>query len=227
MSGQIIIVSGTSGAGKSTTCDLFAKRSNDFYLRFGIDQFMGGVFPSKFGHHGERCREGYYREPLDKNDPEGTLRWYFAENGWRAVETLHEWAAAASRTGCNIVLDHLMMTDPPMLQDCIWRLEGLPVLFVTVKPPYEVLMERVASRPMAEHPEAAKDGNEGIKRAIEALHRLRPWFYQSVYANDCYDLVIDTTQHDPESVCTLIEKRLAEGPGTAFDELRKRYAKPF
>ena len=227
MNGQIIIVSGTSGAGKSTTCDLYAKRSDDFYLRFGIDQFMGGVFPSKFGHHGECSSEGYYREPLDQNDPEGTLRWQFAEKGWRAVETLHEWVATASRNGCNIVVDHLMMTDPPMLQDCIWRLEGLPVLFVCVKPPYEVLMNRVATRNMEEHPEAQSHGDEGVKRAIEALHRLRPWFYETVYANDCYDLVIDTTQHNPDAVCDLIDKRLAEGPGTAFDTLRQRYQRPF
>lgn len=226
MAGQIIIVSGTSGAGKSTTCDVFAKRSEEFYLRFGIDQFLGGVFPAKFGHHGPRASEGFYRHPVDEDEPDGNLRWSFADKGWRAIETLHEWAAVASRAGCNIVMDHLMMIDPPVLQDCIWRLEGLPVLFVSVKPPYEVLMERVATRPMKGHPAAEMHGKDGNQRAVEALHRLRPWFYESVYANDCCDLEIDTTQHDPDAVCELIEQRLAEGPGTAFATLRQKYPRP-
>ena len=42
----------------------------------------------------------------------------------------------SARNGCNIILDHLMMVDPPILQDCIWRLEGLPVLFVSLRPPH-------------------------------------------------------------------------------------------
>jgi len=226
MNGQIIIVSGTSGAGKSTTCDQWVKRSDEFYLRFGIDQFLGGVFPAKFGHHGARCREGFYRHPIDDKDADGPLRWTFTDQAWRAIQTLHEWTAAASRMGCNIVLDHLMMIDPPMLQDCIWRLQGLPVLFVSVKPPYEVLQQRVATRPMPNHPAGDSQGDDGKSRAVEALHRLRPWFYETVYANDCCDLEIDTTQHDPDAVCTLIEQRLAEGPGTSFDTLRKRYPTP-
>jgi hypothetical protein len=44
-----------------------------------------------------------------------------------------------------------------------------------------------------------------------------------VYANDCYDLEIDTLKHSEEEVCQLIEQRLARGPGTAFDLLRARF----
>ena len=58
------------------------------------------------------------------------------------------------------------------------------------------------------------------------LTRLRPWFYEAVYANEISDLEIDTSVHDPESVCRLIEARLAEGPGTAFGRLRERYPRP-
>lgn len=224
MAGQIIIVSGTSGAGKSTTCELLAKRSDDFVLLFGIDQFLSGNYPAKFSQHGPRASEGIYAHPVDKNDPDGPLRWSFGEKGWQAIYTLHEWIAAASREGCNIVLDHLMMTDPPVLQDCIWRLKGLPVLFVSLKPPFEVLVERVATRTMDKKVPAVEIyGEEGLKRAVERLRRLRPWFYETVYANDCYDLEIDTVKHAPVEVCALIEQRLAEGPGTAFDELRVRY----
>ena len=223
MAGQIIIVSGTSGSGKSTTCELLAKRSNDFWLLYGIDDFMSGSFPAKFGHHGPRSREGVYAHPLDDNDPNGKLRWSFGPHGSQAFAALHEWIAAASRQGCNIILDHLMMIDPPVIQDIIWRLNGLPVMFVSLQPPYEILKERIASRKMNKKMPTDILGEDAVRKIIDRLDRLRPWFYDAVYANDIYDLQIDTVKHGPDEVCAIIEARLAQGPGSAFDALRRRY----
>jgi chloramphenicol 3-O-phosphotransferase len=223
VAGQIIIVSGTSGSGKSTTCELLAKRSKDFWLLYGIDHFMAGSFPAMFGHHGPRSREGVYAHPIDEQNPDGPLRWSFGPYGKRAFATLHEWVASASRQDCNIILDHLMMSDPPVIQDIIWRLKDLPVLFVSLKPSYEVLMERVANRKMDKKMPTDLLGADAIKRIIDRLNRLRPWFYEAVYANDIVDLEIDTVKHGPEEVCDIIEQRLSQGPGTAFDKLRVRY----
>jgi chloramphenicol 3-O-phosphotransferase len=103
-------------------------------------------------------------------------------------------------------------------------MKDLPVLFVALKPPYEVLEQRVATRRMGG--KTSKDlSDEAVKRIVERLNRLRPWFYQAVYANGCYDLEIDTVKYSPEEVCKLIEGRLAAGPGTAFEHLRARYAR--
>jgi chloramphenicol 3-O-phosphotransferase len=66
-------------------------------------------------------------------------------------------------------------------------------------------------------------GEDTVRKIIDRLDRLRPWFYDAVYANDIYDLQIDTVEHGPDEVCTIIEGRLAQGPGTAFDALRRRY----
>jgi hypothetical protein len=66
-------------------------------------------------------------------------------------------------------------------------------------------------------------GDDPVKRIIDRLDRLRPWFYDAVYANDVTDLEIDTQAHGPEAVCDLIAGRLAAGPGKAFDALRVRY----
>jgi chloramphenicol 3-O phosphotransferase len=224
MPGQIIVVNGTSGSGKSTTCEQFAKRSDDFWLLYGIDHFMSGSFPAKFGHHGPRSRQGVFAHPIDENDPAGPLRWSFGENGTRAFHALHQWVASASRAGCNIILDHLMMTDPPVLQDCIWALKDLPVLLVTLKPPFDVLEARVTNRKFDKKlPTDVVDANDAVRKVIDRLNRLRPWFYDTVYANDCCDLQIDTNEHSPDQVCDFIEKRLNSGPGTAFGTLRARY----
>jgi chloramphenicol 3-O-phosphotransferase len=223
--GQIVIVNGTSGSGKSTTCEQLVKRSDEFWLLYGIDHFMSGTFPSKFGHHGPRSHEGVYAHLLDESAPDGPLRWSFGEHGTRAFAVLHEWLAAASRQGCNIAFDHLMMSDPAVLQDIVWRLEGLPVLLVTLKPSYEVLSQRVASRTMDKPLPTDLLGADAVKKIIARLDRLRPWFYDAVYANDISDLTIDTEACGPDQVCAMIEARLAQGPGTAFDELRRKWPK--
>lgn len=227
VAGKIIIVNGTSGAGKSTACELFVKRREDFWLLFGIDHFLANSFPARYSHHGPDARAGICAHPVDDGLPDGTLRWSFGDKGWQAIRTYHAWIAAASREGCNIIVDHLLMTDPPVLADCAWRLVGLPALLVTLKPSRDVLMDRVANRTMDKRlPAAEIYGDEGLRRAIEKLDRLRPWFYDSVYANDRCDLEIDTVRHDPEQVCDLIEQRLAEGPWTSFEALRQRYPRP-
>ncbi|HEX8057047.1 MAG TPA: chloramphenicol phosphotransferase, partial [Novosphingobium sp.] len=138
----------------------------------------------------------------------------------------HEWIASASRQGCNIVFDHLLMTQTPVLADCAWRLEGLPVLLVTLKPPIEVLEKRVAERQMDKKLPIDLLGEDAVRKIVDRLARLRPWFTEVVYANDIADLTIDTAAHGPEEVCAMIEARLAEGPGTAFERLREKYPRP-
>jgi chloramphenicol 3-O-phosphotransferase len=196
-----------------------------YYFRpnMGIDHFMAATFPAQFSHHGPRAHEGVYAHPVDDSQPEGPLRWSFGKNGEQAFRALHEWVAAASRQGCNIIIDHLMMIDPPVLQDAIWRMKDLPVLFVVLKPPYEVLEQRVATRKMGKRI-PVDPGDDLVRRIVERLHRLRPWFYEAVYANECCDLEIDTSKCVPEEACVQIEQRLASGPGTAFEQLRSRYA---
>lgn len=223
MAGQIILVNGTSGSGKSTAAELFQKRSDDYWLLYGIDHFLAGTQPARFGHHGPRARDGIYAEPVDPGDPEGPLRWRLGENGVKAFAALHEWIASSSRVGCNIVFDHLLLSDTPILADCIWRLEGLPVLLVTLKPPFAVLEQRVAGRQMDKKLPVDLLGEDAVRKIVDRLTRLRPWFYEAVYANEICDLEIDTSIHAPEAVCAMIEARLAEGPGTALDRLRARY----
>ena len=221
--GQIVIVNGTSGSGKSTTCETFARASDDYWMLYGIDHFLAGTLPARFGHHGPRAAEGIEAIPVDPADPEGPLKWQFNPLATRAFGVFHEWIATASRGGCNIILDHLLMTGTPVLADCAWRLEGLPALLVTLKPPVEVLERRVAERTMDKPMPTHLLGEDTVRKIVDRLNRLRAWFTESVYANDISDLTIDTSVHGPEEVAAMIRQRLAEGPGTAFDRLRARW----
>ncbi len=223
--GQIVVIAGTSGAGKSTAAEKFAQSAEDFWLLYGIDHFLSGTLPAKFGHHGPKAREGIYAHPVNEDDPDGPLRWSFGPNGTEAFAVLHEWIASASRLGCNIVFDHLAMLDPPVLQDMVWRLQGLPVLFVCLKPPFEVLEKRVAERAMDKKLPVEVLGEDVVNKIVDRLTRLRPFFYEANYENDIYDMTIDSSAHSPEEIVAMIRARLGEGPGTAFEQLRQRYPK--
>jgi chloramphenicol 3-O-phosphotransferase len=212
MRGQIIVVSGTTGAGKTTACGAFARRAEQPYLMLGMDLLVGSMFPGKYTIFGAKKDEGYG----------GTT---FGPMAMKAVAAMHEMIAAASRVGQNMIIDHSLFLDPPLLQDCVWRLTDVPVLLVNLKPSRDVLERRVNERkielpaPMIE----AVGGPEGVKKLAEKLTAMSPWFYEHVYQNDCYDLELNSAQLSPDEICEAIEARLARGPGTAFDTLRQRH----
>ena len=229
MNGQIIILAGSSGAGKTTAQTTFAKLSQQPYLMFGFDQMFGSVVPAKYSMFGEKAKEGFYNEPKDPNDPDGELVGKFGPVAWGAINAFHEMIAAASRQGQNVIVDHFTLLDPPILQDCAWRLADLPVLFVALKPPYDALKHRLETRNTDAMPEQMAEvagGNEAAMVMARTFQRMTSWFYHGSYESDCFDLVLDTTTLAPEAVCQQIQQRLDAGPGTAFESIRQQYSKP-
>lgn len=219
MTGQVVVINGTSGSGKTTTCAAFARRAEEPYLMFGMDLLAGTLFPAKYTMFGARKEDGY--QPTS-----------YGPVCMHALSAMHAMIAAAARTGQNMVVDHLMFLDPPVLQDCVWRMADVPVLFVNLKPSRDVLDKRVRGRridfippPIQEAMSAA--GPEIVAAFAEQLGEAGPWFYEHAYANDIYDLELDSSAMSPDQVCAEIEARLRQGPGTAFARLRERHTKPF
>jgi chloramphenicol 3-O-phosphotransferase len=214
MTGHVVLISGTSGAGKTTTCMAFAHRAEEPYLMFGMDLLAGTMFPAQYTIFGAKRHEGY-----------GVT--HYGPMCRQALAAMHEMIASAARSGQNMIVDHIMLTDPPVLQDCIWRMEDVPVLFVCLKPPRDVLEQRIKQRPMQLTPQVkaaiADAGDDALQGVAEELARATPWMYDSVYANDCYDLVIDSSSLTPDEICGRIEERLSSGPPKAFESLRRRY----
>jgi chloramphenicol 3-O-phosphotransferase len=219
MSGQVVLINGTSGAGKTTTCATFARRAEEPYLMFGMDLLVGTLVPARYTMFGSMKEAGY--QPTA-----------YGPVCMQALSAMHAMVAAAARTGQNMVVDHLMFVDPPVLQDAVWRMAGVPVLFVNLKPSRAVLERRVTTRKITVIPEPIQEamaaaGPEIIGTLGEQLSAATPWFYEHAYANDIYDLELDSSAMSPEQVCEKIEARLREGPGTAFARLRERHPKPF
>lgn len=226
MSGQIIIITGTSGAGKTTTQATYAKLAPEPYLMLGFDQLFGSILPAKYSMFGDCAREGFFNEPENPDDPDGELVGKFGLVAMEAMRTFHEMIATASRQGQNLIVDHFTFIDPPILQDCIWRLVGLLVLFVALKPPYDVLMHRLETRSADAMPSQMAEvagGDSAAELMAKTFQRMTPWFYRRSYESNCFDLQLDTTENRPEEICQKIRLRLEAGPGTAFDSLRERY----
>jgi chloramphenicol 3-O-phosphotransferase len=186
------------------------------------------MYPAKYTLFGEKKQQGYYDFHEDPNNPGKPLKSaYFGPVGWQTVRALHEMIAAAARSGQNMIIDHLAFVDPPLLQDLIWRLQGIPVLFVSLRPPFEVLEKRLTERKFV-LPAPIKEAMGDMSAAAigETLRKVMPWYYEAAYQNDVFDLVVDSAKLTPDEICEQIELRLAGGPGTAFERLRVRYPRP-
>jgi chloramphenicol 3-O phosphotransferase len=96
-----------------------------------------------------------------------------------------------------------------ILPDCARRLSGLPVLFVGVRCPIEIIMERRRS--------TGWDAGSPAGAAVPAPVRL---WQQEVHIPGIYDLEIDTSLLSPQACAALIRQHLDHGPPpSAFQRL--------
>jgi chloramphenicol 3-O phosphotransferase len=123
---------------------------------------------------------------------------------------LYESVAAHARLGLDVVMDvnhhESYSSSHGILRDCARRLSGLPVLFVGVRCPVDVIWERRAATWGQVRGSVPDDVTAAVELAQVASHAHGP-----------YDLEIDTSTQSPEEGAELIGRRLAGGPpGSAF-----------
>lgn len=197
MSGQIIVLNGAPRAGKSSIAQAIQDAFDGVWMNLGLDKLKKAT-PERF-QPGIGLRPGGERpdlEPLVK-----TL--YLA---------MYQSIAAHSRLGVNVVVDtthHDHYSGPlNILPACAKVVSDLPVLFVGVRCPIDVIMERrIATWGSGYN----ADGSIPlpIRRWQEAVHR-----------SNSYDIEVDTSQASPMECAALISKRLASGiPTTAISQL--------
>jgi chloramphenicol 3-O phosphotransferase len=194
--GQIVILNGAPRSGKSSIAAVIQETFDGVWINLGVDGFMR-MTPSRF-QPGIGLRPGGERPDLEPL----VVRLYRA---------MYESIAAHSRAGVNVVVDvghHDEYSVPRgILPMCAGLLDGLPVLFVGVRCPLEVIMERRRTT-WGIDPD---DGHvpEPVKRWQEGVH-----------VPGIYDLEVDTSRLSPEECADLIRRRLDSGPpGTAMHRL--------
>ncbi len=202
--GQIVILNGAPRSGKSSIAAVIQETFDGPWLNLGVDTFVRCVTPPRY-RPGMGLRPGGERPDL-----EPLLRTLFA--------ALYESVAAHSRLGLNVVVDighHDSYSQPlGILADSARRLAGLPVLFVGVRCPIEVIMARR---------NAGQPGREGVYMTGSAddpvPEPVLRWQRQ-VHLPGIYDLEVDTSLLTPEECAVAIGRRLEDGPPpSAFQKL--------
>lgn len=117
---------------------------------------------------------------------------------------LYDSVAAHSRLGVNVAVD-VGHYDAAILADAAGRLEGLPVLFVGVRCPIEVIIGR---RRAAETGRYAPLADEPVPAPV-----LR--WQEEVHGGWAYDLELDTSVLSPAECAAAIRRRLDALPAPA------------
>lgn len=202
--GQIVVLNGAPRAGKSSIVEVIQATFADVWMNLGVDVFARQVTPPRF-RPGIGLRPGGERPELEALVP--TL-----------YAALYESVAAHSRLGLNVVVDvghHDGYAQPRgILADCARRLAGLPVLFVGVRCPLDVIMQRRRAG------EAGREETYTTSSAAEAVPvPVRLW-QREVHRPGIYDLEVDTGRLSPFECAELIRRRLgATQHPTAFELL--------
>ena len=192
-----MILNGTPRAGKSSIAAAIQASFEGVWLNLGVDHFKA-MIPQKY-QPGIGLRPGGERPDLEPL----VAKLYYG---------MYESIAAHSRLGVNAVVDvghhDCYSTSLGILQNCARKLEGLPVLFVGIRCPLEVNMER-------------RRQTWGMTGSVDDPENepVRRW-HREVHVPGIYDMEIDTDESSPEEGAEAIRRRLQDGPhATAFSQL--------
>jgi chloramphenicol 3-O phosphotransferase len=185
--GKIIILNGTSSSGKTCIIRALQNSLEGPYLEAGIDKFIW-MMPPRY------LERPLWDDVLGLADHAGTA-------GHTLVVGMHQAIEALSRTGNNVIADHVLV-EPAWLRDISDRLYELPAYFIGVRCPLDVLENRERQR----------------KNRTLGQARLQ---YHLVHIPGIYDLEIDTSRFTPEECAAQIKSRIDSGQHpTAFRKIR-------
>jgi len=195
--GQIVILNGTPRSGKSSIAAVIQSTFEGVWMNLGVDRFKQ-MTPERY-QPGIGLRPGGERPDLE---PLIVI----------LNRAMYEAIATHSRLGLNVVVDvghHDAYSVPRgILPNCARQLKDLLVLFVGVRCPLEVVMER---RRATWHVGNADDGP--VPKSVSL-------WQQAVHVPGIYDLEVDTSVLSSEECADLIRQRLEDGPPlSAFQRL--------
>lgn len=196
--GKIVILNGVPRSGKSSIVAVIQETFDGPWMNLGVDRYMQ-LTPMRY-QPGIGLRPGGERQDIEPLVP----IFYSA---------LYESIAAHSRLGLNVVVDvghHDAYAIPRgILPECARRLSGLPVLFVGVRCPIEVIVER----------RRATGWDAGRAADAPVPQPVRLW-QREVHIPGIYDLEVDTSVLSPEACAAVIRRQLGHGPpASAFQRL--------
>ncbi len=179
----MILLNGTSSAGKTTLARAIQEEAGEPYLYWGVDSLFAAV-PPKWGggRDGPLSRDGFW---YDRSDG---VRIRYGPAGLRMLRAGYAAAAALTTAGDNVVFDEMLLS-PDLAELWETAFAGLEVLLVGVHCPIGVLEER----------ERARNGVIGLARGhldtVHAHHRR-------------YDVEIDTAEASADELAHVVTAAL-------------------
>jgi chloramphenicol 3-O phosphotransferase len=179
----IILLNGTSSAGKTTLAKALQDALPTPYLVIGIDTVVFAL-PNRYVNEA-----AYWQQVYRYTYREGRISGITIEPyGDRLVRGMHRAVAGLARCGLDVVVDHVV-SEPGWPADIEQAWAGLDVLRVGVVCPLEVAEERERARGTR---------TLGWARAhADVVHSLL-----------CYDLTVDTSRSDPARCAAVIASAL-------------------
>ena len=168
-------------------------------MNLGVDVFVREVTPKRY-------RPGIGLRPGEEDHP-------IAPMVPALYAAMYDSIAAHSRIGLNVVVD-VGHHDAAVLIDCARRLAGLPVLFVGVRCPIDVIMERRSVG------QPGREGVYAVGTAADPIPAPVQLWQDRVHVPGIYDLEVDTSRQTAAECAAAIERRLQGGPTpSAFRDL--------
>ncbi len=203
--GQIIVLNGAPRSGKSSIVAAIQESFSGVWMNLGVDVFAQWATPPRY-RPGIGLRPGGERPEVEAQVP-------------ALYAALYDSVAAHARQGLNVVVDvghHEAYSRPlNLLSDAARRLRGLPVLFVGVRCPVEVIMDRR---------DAGETGREGRYVTSgpggEVPGPVLRW-EREIHRGKSYDLEVDTSRLSPQQCAEAIRQNLQQQTGrpSAFERL--------
>lgn len=193
--GQIVVLNGPPRSGKSSIVSVIQDTFEGVWMNLGLDVFARQVTPKRY-------QPGMGLRPGEEDHVVYPLQTALYAAFYGSI-------AAHSRAGLNVVAD-VGHHRREILVDCARRLERLPVLFVGVHCPIEVIMQRRNASPA---------GHYATGSLEDPPLPVRRWQTEA-HVPGIYDLEVDTSVLSPAECAEEIRRRLNDGPGTAFNRLQ-------
>ncbi|WP_405057157.1 chloramphenicol phosphotransferase [Kribbella sp. NBC_01505] len=193
--GRIIILNGAPRSGKTSIATVIQNTFDGVWMNLGVDHFQQ-MTPPQY-RPGIGLRPGGERPDLEPL----VVTLYAA---------MYDAIAAHSRLGLNVVVDavhHDSYSTPlGILPSCARRLEGLPVLFVGVRCPVDVVLER----------RRATWGGVGYNQGGTVADPVALW-QEAVHTPGVYDVEVDMSALTADECAQVIGQQVDSG--SAFERL--------
>ncbi|MFK4086534.1 chloramphenicol phosphotransferase CPT family protein [Kribbella sp. NPDC020789] len=193
MSGRVVILNGAPRSGKSSIARVIQDTFDGVWMNLGVDHYQQ-MTPEHL-RPGIGLRPGGERPELEPL----IVNWYAA---------LYDAIAAHSRLGLNVVVDAVhhdsYSTSLGILPACARRVAGLPVWFVGVRCPIDVVLER----------RRATWGGVGYNQAGTVADPVALW-EEAVHTPGVYDVEVDTSVLSADECAEVIRGRMESGVAPA------------